>query len=156
MANKTNLSRFKIFSDIENNPVVYFFSKHTGHFVLAGFMVLCFYPVLSCWYYGDDVVSMNIHAIMKYENKNLYEFMANQMEYYIVKLGRFFPGTHNTALYDVLFFKHNNKIQNLYSCYEHSDCFMLRAYDKGLFRIRQAFLRGSCSFPRSFFLTVPI
>ena len=91
MANKTNLSRFKIFSDIENNPVVYFFSKHTGHFVLAGFMVLCFYPVLSCWYYGDDVVSMNIHAIMKYENKNLYEFMANQMEYYIVKLGRFFP-----------------------------------------------------------------
>ncbi|HEY8499545.1 MAG TPA: hypothetical protein VIL89_02910, partial [Clostridia bacterium] len=91
MANKTNLSLDNSSSGIDNNPIVRFFIKHTGHFVLAGFMLLCFYPVLSCWYYGDDVVSRNIHAVMKYENRSLYGFIVNQMEYYIVKLGRFFP-----------------------------------------------------------------
>jgi hypothetical protein len=72
---------------------------------------------------------------MQYENKSLYEFMANQMEYYIVKLGEIFSGTHSTAISYVLLFEHNNKIQNLYSYYECSDCFMLRAYGKGLFGI---------------------
>lgn len=77
--------------DIENNPTVNFFNRHMAHFALAGFMLLCFYPVFSCWYYGDDVVSRNIHAIMQYENRSLYGFIANMMEYYIAKLGRFFP-----------------------------------------------------------------
>jgi len=89
MANKTNLSLTNSSSDLENNPIVYFFKNHMAHFILAGFMLLCFYPVLSCWYYGDDVVSRNIHVVM--ENRSLYGFIVNQMEYYIVKLGRFYP-----------------------------------------------------------------
>jgi len=77
--------------DIDNNPAVNFFNRHMAHFALAGFMLLCFYPVFSCWYYGDDAVTMNIRAIMQYENKNLYGLIASQIDYYIVKLGRFFP-----------------------------------------------------------------
>ncbi|HAA25547.1 MAG TPA: hypothetical protein DCE11_05435 [Ruminiclostridium sp.] len=77
--------------DIDDNPAVKFLNRHMAHFALAGFMLLCFYPIFSCWYYGDDVVSRNIHTVMQYENRSLYGFMANQMDYYIVKLGRFFP-----------------------------------------------------------------
>ena len=139
--------------DIDDNPAVKFLNRHMAHFALAGFMLLCFYPIFSCWYYGDDVVSRNIHTVMQYENRSLYGFMANQMDYYIVKLGRFFRRTLYSGFLRFTF-KHNNKIQDLYSCYEYSRCFASRIWQR-LIQAPTGFFTLCLFFSRPLFLPVP-
>lgn len=67
------------------------FTEHYLDFILAGFVLLCFIPVFSSWYYGDDTTSNYIKTFMRQENKTLFQYIVTQMEYYILKVGRFYP-----------------------------------------------------------------
>lgn len=68
-----------------------YYEKHKVDLFLAAFYLLSFYPILSSWYYGDDTVSRDIHAYINYENRSLISYILNQMNYYILKAGRFYP-----------------------------------------------------------------
>lgn len=80
----TSISQSKAF-------IMQFLIKHKMVFLMAGFYILCIYPVFTSWYYGDDLVSSDILLYMKSENRNLLQYIANQMQYYVVNLGRFYP-----------------------------------------------------------------
>lgn len=68
-----------------------YLKKNRINFILAGFIILCLYPVFSCWYYGDDTVTSDIHLLMRQENRNLVQYLINNLRYYVVTMGRFFP-----------------------------------------------------------------
>ncbi len=68
-----------------------FFSNHYIDFIVAGFIFLCFLPIFSAWYYGDDATSHYTKTFMNQENRTLFQYIFNQMDYYILKVGRFYP-----------------------------------------------------------------
>ncbi|NLY18539.1 MAG: hypothetical protein GX045_06250 [Clostridiaceae bacterium] len=52
---------------------------------------MCFLPVLSAYYYGDDATSHYIKTFMHQENRTLFQYILTQMDYYILQVGRFYP-----------------------------------------------------------------
>lgn len=68
-----------------------FISGHRTDLIVVGFMLLCLCPVLSSWYYGDDTTTRDIYALMRQENRNFFQYIFRQMDYYIIQVGRFFP-----------------------------------------------------------------
>ncbi len=59
---------------------------HRFHFILIVFITICFYPIILCWYYGDDAVTRDLYAYLRFEGNVL----ANHYQYAAV-IGRFYP-----------------------------------------------------------------
>lgn len=62
--------------------------KFFGIFI---FILFCFLPFLSIYYYGDDALSRDVHAFLRVDNINIFEYIVKQYLYYAGENGRFFP-----------------------------------------------------------------
>ncbi len=60
--------------------------RHRFDLIMYGFILINLYPVLSCWYYGDDTVTRDLYAFIRYEPGVL----SNQLKYSI-SVGRLYP-----------------------------------------------------------------
>lgn len=78
-------------SSQQKRTLLQFLTEHRLDFILFGFIVICLTPIFSVWYYGDDTSTRDIFIFMRQENRNLFQYIVNQMNYYIIKVGRFFP-----------------------------------------------------------------
>lgn len=88
---KENSNQVKPIATIKASFVKNFFSNHYIDLILAGFIFLCFLPIFSGWYYGDDATSHYTKTFMRQENRTLLQYILSQMDYYILQVGRFYP-----------------------------------------------------------------
>lgn len=85
------IKQFNRKNTITLNKISKLITERSLDFILAGFVFLCFLPVLSGYYYGDDATSHYIKTFMRQENRTLLQYILSQMDYYILKVGRFYP-----------------------------------------------------------------
>jgi len=91
MDNKQSSNDNNVIAIERMSSIKKFLTGHYLDFILAGFVFLCFLPVFSAYYYGDDATSHYTKIFMHQENRTLLQYILSQMNYYILQVGRFYP-----------------------------------------------------------------